>query len=153
MSLLVYNVPTDKLKYLKEQIDHLKSRLLEISNPNARLEMDERIKKLEQFLTFLQSSASQQFQIFEMTNRAESGTSANIDIFFALAKGGGPHRLQDENLKSKLIDFLYPKDDLRKEKAYFNNTSISSIFEWWEKEKRSEDDVLRGLVKVSGVPE
>ncbi len=150
MSLLVYNIPDDKLKYVKEQIDHLKSRLLEISGSSPRVEMEERIKKLEQFLTFLGSQTSQQFQIFEMTNRVESGASANIDIFFALAGGGGSLLLQNEDLKAKFIDFLYQKDDPQKAKAYFNKTGIPFVFEWWEKEKRSNDDILRGLIKISG---
>lgn len=147
MSLLVFEIPLDKLEYLEERINTFKSKLETLPHGDAKEAMVDRYTILEKFVQFLQKDVDM-VENFELTNRGfDKRSAANIEISLALSKPGNATYLSDEHILAKVTESLYKGSD-NAPQALFYETAFPLVFEWWETEGKTEEDEWKGVIKI-----
>lgn len=148
MALIQFEIPADKIQFLKEKIDFLKNKLQTLPDGDSKKRWQANCEILERFTPFLQKETNT-IAVFELTNKGmDLRSSANLDISLALSKGGIITYLEDEILIAKIKSELYPNDKQNSERAQFADTAFPLVFEWWEKFDKSSDDEWKGVIKL-----
>lgn len=148
MSLLVFQIPSDKLEYLEDRIETFKNKIQTLPEGDPKDTMEARYTILEKFVLFLQKDI-ETVEKFELTNKGfDTRSAANIEISLALSKGGNATYLEDENVLAKVKQELYKNDPTNASRAIFYETSFPLVFEWWKTEGNTEEDEWKGVIKI-----